>query len=215
MQDGFDFGSFLRSVNATAYPEPPSPIHTELSHKMVDWILERVEFAHKSAMIIDVGAGIGAVQSALRDHGYMNTIGVNYLESEVAACQANGHVCIQGDMHNLPERVDIAAGFVKMICFRHILEHSPAPRYVLWQAHQLLASSGYIYIEVPAPGTSAQHWSNLNHESVHTLEGWTWLLVKTGFNVIDTATIELNLMCGPDQYFAILGQKPCLTPTTP
>ena len=70
-----------------------------------------------------------------------------------------------------------------------------------------LEESGYLYVEVPAPGTSCRHEANRNHYSVLTQDMWQCLFARSGFEEIWSADFDFEVPAGPHTYYSFLLQK--------
>ena len=178
---------------------------------MMDWFLDRCP-VDKDSRVLDLGSGSGVVLDALKDRGFnpMLLIVSNLLYEDVIACKQKGYQCWIVDINHIAApHCTIEQQVYGLVTARHSLEHCFSVDFVLAQIHQLLKPEGYLYIEVPAPGTAAHHESdNDGHLSVFTLEAWLAKIKRAGFRIIDSATIHLELACGPDQYYAFAAQKP-------
>ena len=89
-----------------------------------------------------------------------------------------------------------------IIWCRHAIEHSLFPLFTLNGFADALRKGGVLYVEVPAPNTSAHHENNPNHYSVFTACVWSSLFSKAGFKIIESLDISLQVPCGPDIYHA-------------
>ena len=89
---------------------------------------------------------------------------------------------------------------------RHVLEHSVPPMFTLSEYRRVLKPGGLVYVEVPAPDTSAHHVRNPNHYSVLPHSSWMSLLARTGFVVERSNTLDFRVACGPDGYWSFLAR---------
>jgi ubiquinone/menaquinone biosynthesis C-methylase UbiE len=87
---------------------------------------------------------------------------------------------------------------------RHVLEHSVAPLFTLKEYRRVTKSGGLVYVEVPAPDTSAHHERNPNHYSVLPSSSWLSLFARAGLAVERGVEINFTPACGPDTYWAFL-----------
>jgi SAM-dependent methyltransferase len=192
---------FLAKCAADVYPEPRSQIHDDLTLAQV------VSFAAKlpaGAKILDVGCGQGPALKWFTEHGYQPT-GIAIGE-DVRVCQAAGLVAVECDQNNLPD--DWSATF-DAVWARHVAEHSPIPYFTLTEFFRVLKPGGWLYLEMPSPGTCAGHQGNRNHYSVFTPDAWGALLGKAGFIGWDAyLEIPVQLSIGLDLYFAFTCRKP-------
>ena len=88
------------------------------------------------------------------------------------------------------------------------LEHSICPILVLNHVKNTLVSRGWLYVEVPAPGTVCKHEENPNHYSVMGFEMWSELFKRVGFTSREAGKINVATMAGPDVYFYWILEKP-------
>lgn len=198
-----DFQSFIKSrVYSDIYPEPPSELHSSITTRMIElcekkWINE--SFQDKT--ILDLGCGQGFSMELFLVKGGKPT-GVT-LGEDFLVCKKKGLNVLEVDLHELK----FAPNSFRFIWCRHVLEHSLFPLFTLFQLHQFLTPTGFIYIEVPAPDTCAKHEFNPNHYSCFSKRGWLSLFSKVGFEVRQADDINFNLSIGPDKYFYFLLQK--------
>ena len=94
-----------------------------------------------------------------------------------------------------------------LIWCRHALEHSFMPLFVLSEIHRVTKPGGVVYIEVPSPGTNAQHERNPNHYSVLGLRMWLQLIQRAGFVDLSHFEIGFPLAIGPDSYMGFICRR--------
>jgi 2-polyprenyl-3-methyl-5-hydroxy-6-metoxy-1,4-benzoquinol methylase len=193
--------AFLRRCAQTVYPEVRSQLHDTLTGTMA----EKFNASLKPAsVILDVGCGKGPALEWFTKAGH-RPIGITLSPQDVADCEAAGHDCREMDQNDLPAGW---TGFFDAVWARHVLEHSPIPYYTLCEFWRVLKPGGWLYAEMPAPGTVAGHCGNPNHYSVLTPEMWGHLIGRAGFDGADKAThMTIPLPEGPDLYFAFICQK--------
>jgi SAM-dependent methyltransferase len=197
--------TFLQSCRDTVYPEPVSQVHTDVIERVIG------SFAAKlpaGATVLDVGCGQGPALRWFRDHGFRPE-GIA-LGEDVRVCRELGFKdCVyECDQNNMPEGWSET---LDAVWARHVAEHSPIPLFTLTEYWRVLKPGGWLYLEVPAPGTVAGHTRNPNHYSVFTPDAWGALLEKAGFIGWETyLQIPVPLQIGPDLYFAFTCQKPIL-----
>lgn len=193
--------AFLQKCASTVYPEPRSEIHDLLTEKYAEAFAAKLA---PGATVLDVGCGQGPALRWFTDHGF-NPIGTA-LGDDVQICREAGFNVCEHDQNNMPEDW---GGWFDAVWARHVAEHSPIPLFTLTEYWRVLKPGGWLYLEIPAPGTSANHAHNPNHYSVLTPDLWGALLHKAGFVGWESyLEIPLNLQCGPDLYFAFTVQKP-------
>lgn len=193
----------LNYCRSTVYTEERSPLHDEITTSVWKWVKERVDVVSQGAPILDVGCGSGPFLEILEREA-LESIGITTSEEEFEACENKGLTVLLGDMHHLVSHLE---NFASGIWLRHCAEHSAMPLVLLRSCCSALKESGWLYLEVPAPGTSSKHEENPNHFSVLTKESWVQLLIRSGFDIIDTASITFETVLGPDEYFCFLAKK--------
>lgn len=192
-------------INTSVYSEPASQIHHDLIPKVWHEIVlanTGVSF-DQSSLVLDVGAGDGFAMELFTKSG-LTSIGVNYTDADVKACRDKGLCCQQADMHELSK---IGSLCFDLVWARHILEHSPFPMLALNEIHQVLKPGGWLYAEMPAPGTACAHESNPNHFSVFPRSCWGNLLSRAGFILTKEVNWEFTTLAGPDTYYSFLCRK--------
>jgi len=110
------------------------------------------------ARVLDVG-GEEFYQAPLRDHCAVTTLN------------------LPDDMHGM-RYTGAFDGALAM----HVLEHSPAPLYVLALLHRALVPGGLLYVAVPRP--CAKFCRGYGHMSVLPQPMWAALLDYAGFEVV-------------------------------
>ncbi len=196
-----DPAKLLEVLAATAYPEPESQIHRDITEKVWKEIVRPA--LPPNGKILDIGCGEGCAMELFKAAGF-EARGVAATKEDVNACEAKGLDCHLGDMHDLREGNTLFC----LVWMRHVLEHSPFPLMALSEAKKFLASGGWLYVEVPAPDTACQHEMNKNHYSVFGQRAWKALLVKAGFEVCREEQLDFRTPAGADRYFLFLCRKP-------
>ena len=193
--------AFLQTLRGDIYPEPPSPLHAQLTCQMFDELRRRHPQA-PGAKVLDVGCGQGAALEMFREAG-LDPLGVT-LGPDVEICRAKGLNVLEMDFAFLdfPD-----AGFDLVWC-RHAIEHSVLPFFTLSELHRLLRPGGVLYLEVPAPDTACRHQTNPNHYSVLGKSMWLELIRRCGFPQTVVLDLNFEVAAGPDTYWAFLQQKP-------
>ena len=192
----------LAACRSTVYVEERSPFHDELTKKVWAWVKERVDVVYPGAPILDLGCGNGPFLQIIEEEG-IKGVGITASPEEFAACDKQAFDVLQWDMHDVSQLTNYASG----IWLRHALEHSPMPLILLRSCRAALKAGGWIYIEVPAPGTSSKHEENANHFSVLGQVAWRELILRAGFNIIDSASIKFRTQLGEDEYFCFLARS--------
>ncbi len=196
------FENFIKRIGEETYPEPTSDIHAAITEKMVESLLLNYPLPVKSR-ILDVGCGHGVALELFQEKGFA-PVGITTNREDFLACREKGFEVHQMDQTFL-EFHDEEFDF---IWCRHCLEHSFSPYLTLLELLRVLKHKGYIYIEVPAPDTVSNHQENRNHYSVLGKSMWTELIKRSGFNLLDSNSIKIDLKIGQDVYWSFVMQKP-------
>jgi 2-polyprenyl-3-methyl-5-hydroxy-6-metoxy-1,4-benzoquinol methylase len=189
-----NFKELLKQCAATAYPEPHSEVHAQITPWVVDEVAKRLK---PGDTVLDVGCGNGLCARLMRDKGLVVTC-VSVLQSEVDKARADGFDVILSEMHGLHD-----AGKHHCVFARHVLEHSPCPFYMLKLLKELLLDGGLLYVEVPAPDTENHHELNPNHWSCLTGSMWGQLIQRAGFKVEQTS-LKFETGAGKDEYICFI-----------
>jgi SAM-dependent methyltransferase len=193
--------SFMERIEQDTYPELPSTIHTEITVRVLDVMLEKYRIP-KSARILDIGCGQGPALEDLARRGYQAT-GITLNDEDVRVCRANNHQVLKMDQSFLEFDNDA----FDFLWARHVIEHSIFPYFTLTEFNRVLQSQGYLYLEVPAPETSCHHETNANHYSVLGYGAWTSLLGRCGFTVLEDVKFNFTTGMGPDTYWGFICVK--------
>lgn len=201
MRDFSRLDAFLDRRVADVYPETPSEPHLSIT-RMVIQELHRLGQIGPGGRVLDVGCGQGVALEQFRSLG-LEAIGVA-MGKDVEVCRSKGFKVRDMDQNfmTLPD-----GGFDLLWC-RHVLEHSFAPYFTLAEYRRLTRPGGLVYVEVPAPDTSAHHELNPNHYSVLPLSSWLALFSRAGFIVEWSRSLNFTVRCGPDTYWSNLLRVP-------
>lgn len=197
MRDFSRLDKFLDSLRGEIYAEPPSEPAISVTAMMVNSLRDK-GIIKAGIDILDVGCGQGVALRHFKEAG-AKAIGIT-IGADHDVCKAAGYDVIEADQSFLefPDQ-----SFDLLWC-RHVLEHSPFPLFTLSEYFRLVRVGGHVYVEVPAPDTSARHHENPNHYSVLGVSAWHSLMVRTGFSVVDATSINVVVPCGPDTYWGFL-----------
>jgi len=154
-----------------------------------------------AARILDMGCGQGLALEHFAADGFKAT-GIA-LGEDVSICQEKGFDAVEMDFSFL----DFDDQTFDLIWCRHALEHSFMPLFVLSEIHRVTKPGGVVYIEVPSPGTNAQHERNPNHYSVLGLRMWLQLIQRAGFVDLSHFEIGFPLAIGPDSYMGFICRR--------
>jgi SAM-dependent methyltransferase len=187
--------AFLRGVIAQdVYPEVPAEPHISITAKMIAKLDERAPI--KGKRVLDVGCGQGLALELFVSAGAHPT-GIAQGE-DVKICRDLGYDVYEMDQSFL----DFSPASFDVIWCRHALEHSIFPLFTLCGFHESLVTEGLMYVEIPAPSTSAGHETNPNHYSCFTAPVWKALFRKAGFEIQEEIKIDFLTGVGPDTYHA-------------
>jgi glycosyltransferase involved in cell wall biosynthesis/SAM-dependent methyltransferase len=194
------FFEFIQRTEKETYPEIPVDFHTDITSKSIPEFLER--FKNKNIKILDVGCGQGPALKLFQENG-VDAIGITLNDEDVEVCKSKGYNVYKMDQSFL----DFKDSEFDGIWARHVLEHSFMPYYTLNEYGRVLKTEGILYIEVPSQGTPFIHESNPNHYSVLTENMWLHLLLKAGFEILETKIWKLDYEKGTDLYNVIIAKK--------
>lgn len=191
---------FLAKCAADVYAEPRDGGHDYITAEMCAVVARRLAVG---AHILDVGCGQGPALEWFCSHGF-NPCGITMSEEDKRTCGTKGFGVWIEDQNELGEwLIDFDC-----VWARHVIEHSPIPYFTLTEFNRVLKPGGILYVEVPMPGTSCKHETNVNHYSVLTREMWASLIIRAGFVIEETHNINIGTPVGPDQYFSVIAIKP-------
>ena len=200
MRDYKRLDKFLDQRALEIYPEPNGNLAVGITKKMIPQIFELYNIM-PGARVLDVGCGNGFALEIFRQMGCA-PVGVCF-GSDAEECRSKGFEIVETDMSFL----NFEESRFDLIWCRHVLEHSILPYFTLCEMHRILKPGGVFYIEVPAPGTSSSHETNLNHYSVLTKKMWESLILRAGFKISRPNTISFRTPEGPDEYYAFDGVR--------
>jgi SAM-dependent methyltransferase len=197
MRDYSRFECFLNDRGDDVYPEIPAEPHSSITRSTIE-SLHRDGLIGTGCRVLDVGCGQGIALETFQQLG-LRAVGIA-LGRDVAICREKGFEVYQMDQNFM----DFADSEFDLLWCRHVLEHSVAPLFTLAEYQRVTKSNGLVYIEVPAPDTSAHHERNPNHYSVLPASSWFSLFSRIGFAVEHSVSITFNVPCGPDTYWSFL-----------
>jgi len=197
MRDYTRLEQFLNSLTGDIYPEAPMEPHISITKMMINALLER-GVVGPGVQVLDIGCGQGGALELFRALG-AEAIGVT-LGTDAAICRAKGFEIRCDDQSFL----SFGDQEFDLLWCRHVLEHSVAPLFTLSEYRRVVKPGGFVYVETPAPDTSAHHERNPNHYSVLPRSAWMELFRRTDFVLENHKTLNFEVPCGPDQYWAFL-----------
>ncbi len=193
--------SFLARLAHDTYPEPHSDLHDAITHDVMEQALNIFRLS-SGARVLDVGCGQGVALKRFLSRD-LRPIGIALNPTDVAACVAQGYDVRQMDQSFL----DFEDAAFDLVWCRHCLEHSVFPYFTLDGFRRVLAPGGCLYVEVPAPGTASRHETNGNHYSVLGVDMLGSLIVRSGFEVLDTLTMAFENALGQDRYLGFVARR--------
>jgi len=203
-QKARDYSRFDRFLDALAndvYPEHPSEPHGTITRTTIN-AMHRENMIKPGDKVLDIGCGQGLALEIFQELGIKAT-GIT-LGSDYDVCRAKGL-----DVHQMDQNfMDFPDGEFDVLWCRHVLEHSVAPYYTIAEYCRVTKPGGLIYVEVPAPDTSAHHETGSNHYSVLTQSSWISLFGRAGCKVELNNNITFTVPCGPDVYWSFLLRTP-------
>jgi SAM-dependent methyltransferase len=131
-------------------------------------------------------------------------IGVTLNDEDVDICKRKGFEVYHMDQSFL----DFEDNRFDFIWNRHCIEHSIFPFYTLFEMKRVLKPGGYLYIEVPAADTAANHQTNPNHYSVLGKSMWIELIKRVGFDFREAFDLDFAVDVGPEKYHSFIVQNP-------
>jgi SAM-dependent methyltransferase len=153
--------------------------------------------------VLDVGCGSGIALELFRDYG-LDAVGVTLADRDLATVRERGLVARAMDQSFL----DFADRTFDLVWARHVVEHSIFPYFTLSEMNRVLKPDGILYLEVPGAETAAHHEQNPNHYSVFGRSMWEQLVMRSGFSLKESMTINFELKSlGPDAYWAFFCAK--------
>ena len=117
--------NFLTKIQVDIYPEPPTPLHNELTPKMVDYVMQN-GYLHAGSKILDIGCGQGVALEAFSKKGF-SPVGITLGVDDLEICRRKGFEVYEMDQSFLSfgdEQFDF-------VWCRHCLEHSIFPYFTL------------------------------------------------------------------------------------
>lgn len=192
---------FLNTIASETYPEAPSPIHSDLTAKAIDYLFTQYPVPH-AALVLDVGCGQGVALRHFVERG-CRPVGITLNPTDVDVCQKQGYTVAQMDQSFLA--FDDAT--FDIVWARHVVEHSIFPYFTLSEFARVLKPGGLLYLEVPGAETTYKHELNVNHYSILSHTMWLSLLERSGFHTSEAQKYFLKSAEGPDEYWAFWGDK--------
>ncbi|MEJ5244266.1 MAG: class I SAM-dependent methyltransferase [Bacteroidota bacterium] len=164
-------------------------------------VLLRNVLIDKSAKILDVGCGDGALLYDLNEIGYKKLLGIDpYIENDII--YQNGLSILKKSIFDLYEKYDL-------IMFHHSFEHINEQFDTLKKVKELLEPDGLVLICVPTVSSYAwekykENWVQLDaprHYFLHSTNSMRILSEKCGFAIKDIQYVSSEFQfIGSEQY---------------
>lgn len=195
------FLSFLQKLETDIYPEPESIDHNTIIINVLERLVDR-GYLTPGMRILDVGCGQGYAMILMKKLG-LKPIGVTVGRADLDACRRKGlnAQCMDQSFLKFQEST-----FDFLWC-RHCIEHSVFPYFTLSGFYRVMKPGAGLYLEMPAPDTSCKHHTNKNHYSILGKEMWFELILRSQFEILNSAVIKLETPMGPDQYYSFVARK--------
>lgn len=165
-------------------------------YEMVEGLLE--EFLDKKMALLDVGAGNGRFELAMRRHGYMGIEASDPSEESVNRLRDAGVEAFVGSIYDdVPES---RRGRYDGIFLFEVAEHLLVPREGMARVSEMLKPSGVFIVSVPDYSQIAEDLScvpnhfnleHINYFSEDTLDG---LLLPMGFERVGQRRVGMDLI---------------------
>ncbi len=183
-----------KRIESDIYPEIAAEPHISITRQMIERTAKYKDLSR--VKVLDAGCGQGLALEIYRSKG-ANPIGITFGE-DYKICKEKGFEVYEMDQSFLEFEVKT----FDIIWCRHAIEHSLFPLFTLDGFHSTLKDDGILYIEIPAPSTSAGHENNPNHYSCFTASVWASVFDKADFKIFESVNISFTVPCGPDIYHA-------------
>jgi SAM-dependent methyltransferase len=145
--------------------------------------------SNRSAAILDLGCGHGALIHFARDAGYQNIIGIDGSAQQVDAAQRLGIVGVQ--QSNMLEAIDsLETSSLDAVVSFDVIEHFRKDELIISVDHVLrvLRVRGRWIIHAPneeSPFGSRMRYGDFTHETAFTRESIFELLLSSGFSRVE------------------------------
>lgn len=184
MRDYKKIDSYLDELLCDIYPQPPDPIHTELTREVINAWVSKLHISN----VLDIGCGEGFAQPLFESFG-VRYYGVSLGKDWVTGTQSQ-HNIYREDFSFL----SYSDSSFDLIFARHVLEHSPIPLLTLFEWHRV--SRQYLCLISPKP--SYWKYGGINHYFVLEKPQIEFLLIRSGWNIIwqdHSHEMEFRFMC--------------------
>jgi SAM-dependent methyltransferase len=192
---------FLDRLAKDIHPDVPGEPHLSITRSTIE-ALHKDQLIKPGNRVLDVGCGRGFALELFRDLGLTGTgIAVGL---DVDTCRAKGLDVLERDQSFM----DFPDGQFDVLWSRQVLQRSAIPLFTLTEYCRVTKPGGVIYVEVPAPDTSAHHEGRPNHYSVLPMSSWMRLFGLAGCIMRRGSAINFTLPTGPDTYWSFVLNRP-------
>lgn len=179
---------FLERTHKTSGAVRECSLMDDLAERALD-IIHKEHTYHEIKDVIDIGCGVGRDLDIFRNNHNKNCTGVTISQTDACELRQRGYKIIVSDQNFIPEEEH---GKYDMVWSRHCLEHSIMPFYTLHKYHLLLRDNGICYLEVPGAELQSKQETNPNHYSVLGQTMLKELIARTGFQILDQWSCDLD-----------------------
>lgn len=149
------------------------------------------EPAERVPGLLDVGSGLGVFPVAIAREGWQ-CVALDPDPRAVAHCASRGVETLCADFLELDPR---EVGEFDVVTFNKVLEHVEDPVIMLTKALDVIASSGFVYVEVPYASLAAVDGSHreeffIDHHHVFTPASMSMLAERSGFSVLEMEALR-------------------------
>ena len=131
------------------------------SHTHVYYAIERIPLIamldRPAGRVLEIGCGSGLSLKYLKEHGALETVGVEIRGDVADAAKNIGGVDQVFNLNFVDDDLPESLGLFDTVIFSHVLEHFPDPNFILNKVKKHLAADARILIALP----NIRHWSVL------------------------------------------------------
>lgn len=196
--DTVKFKLYNEFIQTQRIAEPENEFNKITTEEVYNLMIKPLKIK-KTATILDIGCSAGYFLDVAKKEKYKNVTGITSFKDEVQLCQDKGHKVRYEHTSFLSDKDES----VDFIYCRRDLEKSPFPYITLLEFNRVLKQKGKLYIETAQPHNVRNHEAHPNNYSVMTDRMLMNLIVKAGFDIDITNTLESQALDkATDQTFA-------------
>lgn len=184
----YDFEKFLLKTHKKSGKVRECPLMDDLTRRALD-VIHKEHSYHEIKDVIDIGCGVGRDMDIMRNEHNKHVVGVTVSEDDAVELRQRGYEIFVEDQNFLPGYLE---NQFDMVWSRHCLEHSLIPFYTLHKYFLLLRDNGVCYLEVPGAELQSKQETNPNHYSVLGQTMLKELIARTGFQILDQWSCDLD-----------------------